>query len=354
MSARHRIATILLGLIMPLTPTAADASDPVPVAPVEPTSYRGWERAFVLENDAMRVVLAPETGRLIHLGFAGEDNLLRVDEPALPPQSQASEWVNAGGDWVWPVAQPHWTQFEGVTWPPPPLFDSAPWSGRAWRSEDDSLNGFMSREYGAPLHVRLSRSVRLDPGAARVVIHQRMERLADSTIPVALWQIAQMHDPEMIVMATGPESAMPNGWIPLLFDAPDTNHLQSCDGAVVYTIAPGSEHKVGSDSPRAWVAGYRDGRLLLLRADPGDAEGPYPDGGCTVQLYANHGFRYGELETLSVEQALATGETLDNTIEISLHRIAEPPATPCDLARQVQQLLGELPAPEAPAEIPDT
>ena len=336
---------LLLALLLMTLVTHADKTpvpdDPIPIAPLRTTTYRGWTNAYHLKNDLIEVVIAPRTGRLIHLGFLDSENLLRLDERSLEEAQPPDGWVNAGGDWVWPVAQPAWKQIQGRTWPPPDVFDNRPWSGRAWRSQDGSLNGLMTQDFGDPVHVRLSRTVRLDPKAPHLLIRQRLERLERSSIPVTLWQVTQLREADLLIMAVDGEP------LPLLFDPPPASAMARCEGAIAYSPLHGTEHKLGSNSTRAWVAALRGHDLLIVRAVEGDNPGTYPDGGCALQIYGNTGLHYGEIETLSREFVIEPGQTIDNTLHLSLHRLETLPATPCALVEIVRSIIGEI-EPAAP------
>lgn len=329
------------------------ASEPVPIAPIASTEYKGWSNAFKLGNKEIEVVIVPEIGRIVHLGRVGETNLLRLNEDLLGQNGlgdSGDDWPNFGGDWVWPVAQRHWPDFQDGHWPPSLLLDGTPWAGRAWRTEDGSRHCLVTRDFGTPLHVRVTRTIRLDPTNAQIAVRQRIERLEESPIPVTLWHLTQVRGAEHIVIPVESDSRFDGGVRPVMFDFPEEGVLSPCAETVVYHTQVGGEHKLGSDSPRAWLAAHIGDTVVIARISPGDAEGPYPDGGCTVQLYANEELGYAEMETLSVERYLAPGEQIDNTLRISVHRLETEPETPCDMARTVQRMLGELPPLSEPDE----
>ena len=58
---------------------------------------------------------------------------------------------------------------------------------------------------------------------------------------------------------------------------------------------------------------------------------PYPDGGCTAEVYSNFGLGYTEIETLSEERVLKPGEILANTLHITILKAETEDAA---LARQ--------------------
>jgi hypothetical protein len=339
------VGYLLWGIAMCASRLAAQAvteDDPVPVAPVAPTNFEGWTNAFRLSTEDLSLVLVPEIGRIAHLGWADEPNLLRLDARLLgltADEEESDDWVNFGGDWIWPVAQTHWPLFQQGDWPPSRLLDGREWTGRAWRTEDGTLHSLITKDFGAPLHVRVHRTARLSRNGAMVVIRQRLERLAPSAIPVTIWQLSQMADVDYVFMPYEEDSVFEGGLVPLLFDMPGTNALHRCAGVAVYRASEPGEHKVGSDSPQAWVAALKGDTLLIQRVEAGDGEGTYPDGGCTVEFFANRDLGYVEIESLSIETLLEPGAYIDNTLYISLHRLPEIPADLCDLADLVRSFL---------------
>ena len=334
-----------------LAPAAPAQEESVPVAPIGPETYQGWTNALRLQNAIIEVVVAPEAGRIVHLGLKGKDNLLRLD-PALAGKKPdpAQTWNNVGGDWLWPVSQSMWTVFDGQDWPPPAFLAEEPWTGTAWKNSDGSLLCLISRTYGEPLSIKVSRSIRMDKEKASVTIRQRVERTAPSEIPVCLWNISQIAQPDELVFPVDTNSLFENQYRVLNFGPPDTNALFLCEGTAVLQTSAGGEYKLGSDSHRAWVAARKGDTLILEKAVPGDAaEGVYPDKGCTVELYSNRGLGYAEIETLSVEKTPDRDESIENELTIECFPIATNLA-PCELAGKVRELTGEVAPPAAPEE----
>ena len=333
---------VLVLSIVLLTPAARAQEESVPVAPISPETFQGWTNAFRLQNALIEVVIAPEVGRIVHLGFKGKDNLLRLD-PGLtgkkPDPTQA--WNNFGGDWLWPVSQSMWSVFDSKDWPPPSFLAEEPWTGTAWKNSDGSLLCLINRTYGDPLNIKVSRSIRMDKEKAAVTIRQRVERTAPSEIPVCLWNISQIAQPDEIVFPVDTNSLFENQYRVLNFGPPDTNALFLCEKTAVLQTVAGGEYKLGSDSSRAWVAARKGDALIFEKAVPGDAaEGVHPDKGCTVELYSNRGLGYAEIETLSVEKTPDRDESIENELTIECFPIATNLA-PCELADRVRELIGE-------------
>lgn len=335
----HRSAclAVILAALWLTAPLPAPAA--VPVAPILPTDYLGWTNAYRLHNEQMEAVLVPAIGRLVHLTLTNGESPLRL-EPAMHGKTPDTNepFFNIGGDWLWPVAQARWPALaeNGHDWPPPPLLADLPWECSAWTADDGQQCVQFSRTYGEPLNIVVTRQFTLAPTAAELVVHQRIERTAPSEIPVVLWNISQVAQPDQVLLPVATPSAFRGGLKTLMGHKPDRRAMRRCGAAAIYTPAPGSEVKLGSDSPAAWVAARR-GSVLIVETATTSATGNYPDGGATVEIYSNHGLGYAEIETLSPEVALAPATVLENTLRIRL--AATPKATGgCKLAEAAQSL----------------
>ena len=264
-------------------------------------------------------------------------------EPSLHGQTppEGERFFNIGGDWLWPVSQARWASVsdDGKDWPPPALLADRPWNSSAWTDADGAACALLSREYGAPLHIQVSRLFRLAPGSAVLVVQQRIERTAPSEIPVVLWNVSQIAQAEHIVLPVERLSKFRGGLQALMGRMPSRKHLAACAGAAVYRVSPGAETKLGSDSPRGWIAAAK-GTNVIFESVANAAEGAYPDGGCVVEVYSNHGLGYSEIETLSPELNLAPGTVLENTLRIELASTGSP-LRACPLAAAVRALAGE-------------
>ena len=144
------------------------------------------------------------------------------------------------------------------------------------------------------------------------------------------------------------DSLFPEGYAVLDFGPPATNLLtRTADGVLLLDVQNGTEHKLGSDSPRGWIAAQRGHVLMVERAETRYPGGPFPDGGCRVELYANSGLGYTEIETLSEERKLLPGEALENTLTMSFHHV-EAGLDDQALAQRVREATGEATIPPPP------
>jgi len=138
-------------------------------ASVEPVRFKGWDGALRVTNQAVEIVVVPRIGRLVHFGPVEGENLLSFNEALAgqTPSEEEGDWVNHGGDWLWPVHQGRWDDMGGSFWPPLRLMEGPAWEGRAWIEEDGTGVIRMSRSYGAPLFLEVERVFILPPGKPR-------------------------------------------------------------------------------------------------------------------------------------------------------------------------------------------
>lgn len=314
---------------------------PTPIAPIPATEFLGWTNAYRLQNDRVEAVLVPALGRLVRFAPLQGASLFRL-ESALQGQTPAEgePFFNVGGDWFWPVAQARWGDVseDGKDWPPPALLADLPWTCSAWTDAEGTACAQFTREYGPPLNISASRLFCLAQGSSALVIRQRIERTSASGIPVVLWNVSQIAQAEQIVLPIDATSKFRGGLKTLMGRKPSRKHLVRCDDAAVYRVSPGAETKLGSDSPRGWIAAAK-GTNLVFESVANSANGTYPDGGSVVEVYSNEGLGYSEIETLSPELDLEPGTVLENVLRIELFSTAAPLAS-CPLADAVRALAG--------------
>jgi hypothetical protein len=312
---------------------------PPPVAPILPTAYLGWTNAYRLQNDRAEAIFVPAIGRLVHFALLKGQSPFRLEPTLLgkvPPKNEP--FFNIGGDWLWPVSQTRWASFsaDGQDWPPPAILADQPWTCSAWTDADGAQCAQLTREYDAPLHIRVARLFRLPPGSSALVVHQSIERTAPSDVPVVLWNVSQIAQAEHIILPIERHSKFRGGLKALMGRKPSRRQLAICKDSAVYRVGPGSETKLGSDSCRGWIAAAK-GTNLIFESVANTAAGVYPDGGCIVEVYSNQGLGYSEIETLSPELELEPGTVLDNTLRIEI-ATTEAPFAACPLANAIRAL----------------
>ena len=311
----------------------------LPVKRLDPIAFGGWTNTYRLANDHVEVVIAAEIGRAVHLSVPDGENLLYASQEATGGDggNAPRAWANVGGNWMWPVAQDQWIKATGIDWPPPEFLNERPWTGHAWRDDDDEMHCLVEQTYGAPLNARVIRRFSLASDSSQLVITQRIERTGESSIPVCLWNVSQVGAPDFVLMPVDTTSAFADGYTGLLY--PPSEGVTRIEGNMLMIKDIPGEFKIGSDSARQWIAVRKGNTVVLTRsATHPERAGDYPDGGCTLEVFGNDSFR--QIETLSVEAPLPVGERIENTVRVSLHTVPDD-ETDQAVVDAVRALVGE-------------
>ncbi len=87
-------------------------------------TYNGWKNATQIANGTVEVVVVPQIGRIMRYGFTGNANVLwnntTLNGKVTDLNAPGKDWINYGGDKLWPAPQERWG------WPPDRTLDSAP------------------------------------------------------------------------------------------------------------------------------------------------------------------------------------------------------------------------------------
>jgi hypothetical protein len=286
---------------------------------MKPIRFAGWSGCYRLTNASLEVVVVPAIGRIMHLAPPGHPSLLNQNPAVLGKKLKRDvRWANGGGDWLWPVAQSHWQTFspEGKDWPPPPAVGEAAWEAQAWINSDGSQSCLLMRRFAAPVNLLVTRRITLDPNQPRLRVLQSALRVGPSDIPITLWNISQMRAPSRVLLPADPTA--PDGLRNLFPQPPATGDVTRVGDVLVCRGQPAGEFKIGTGPAVPWVAAHV-GDSLVVEYSAHRLEGPLPDGGCAVEVYANGGLGYAEIELLSPEQSLDVGERAESTLIIECH-----------------------------------
>jgi hypothetical protein len=288
--------------------------------------YHGWKDSVEITNADCRVVVVPEIGRILHYGFRDGDNVLwenpalsgiRLPDPGAGAFPGTTEWLNFGGDKVWPMEQGRWQAVNGSAWPPDPWFDGAP---HVFRPLPDGcvITSPVSRFNGG----RSVREIRLAASGTRLTVRQRIEKIrpvpSDASGPLSFtnWNVTQIRRPDCILFPAVPGDPSRPWFHDYIFEgvsASDCVRKRPGPGkkTCVFTPDPVRPLKIGADAD-GWVAGLSGLNLMVERFER-FPEAAYPDGGLTIAAYSCPD--YAELEVMSPMAALGPGETL--TFDIS-------------------------------------
>jgi hypothetical protein len=151
----------------------------------------------------------PSVGRVIRYAFVNGRNALWEN----PNTKNVKGYWHLGGEKVWPWPQDEWRDAGGkkAGWPPPPGADPLKMDARA-RDGVLVLTSGLIPDYG----IRLVREIRLAATGSEVVVTGRFEKVADGRDdPVAVWTIAQVPDPELVLARVSEGATLEKGYLPM-------------------------------------------------------------------------------------------------------------------------------------------
>lgn len=271
-------------------------------------------RLLSLHNTSLTVQIAPEIGRiyaviLLNKESTSSKNLLWHEQSCnILLAQQHHQYVNWGGDKLWPLPQSLWARQRrgGGDWPPIPPVD-----GGVWQVVRQSpLQLIMRSQVDDALGIQVTRTITLDPITPHLIIHNRITRIKTNPLPVMIWCVTQVHVPEMTLLNIA--SDRPAGEWPVV-NLADAKHTPG-DGLMILSHAarclsqPTRSYKLGTFG--RWIAAVYQHHILLqtISYNPGAC---YPDR-TNIQLYNDSD--YIELETLSPSVHLHASQSISNTV----------------------------------------
>ena len=265
---------------------------------VQRVSYHGWAGCYRISNEFVELVYVPQIGRTMRFAKIGGPNIL-WENPRLAGKDSHSikpgEWVNYGGDKLWPAPQSRWN------WPPDPILDGSPYNVSI-AGKFLQITGAASQKSG----VRFTRLISLDPTGLDVHIENRMTNTSSQVL--AVWEIAQTDNPDQILVPLEISKEMPNGWAPFEDHPFDPAFGSIRDDVLVVRRNPHAGSKLGTGSAKGILTIKRGGLEFSFSAKK--APGAYADGGRFLQVFTSGDpDKYVELEILGPLTKLKPGQT---------------------------------------------
>jgi hypothetical protein len=305
-------------------PAAATQPRDVVVPGDTPDSPILFTDALELRNDQYVVRVSPGTGRIVHFGRPGGENLLWImPTRALDgghPQRDGRPYFNFGGDKIWPLVQALWPRAYGGRggWPPDNVVDGGMWQ-------------IPPRAAAASAGPRLAMQSPLQPALGSVLLRElflfddleitnRVQRTQPSPFPVHLWSVTQVQSPPYVLMDQQPDRPTEDAFATFGNDRDAAEDVEVLEGlnALRWRFDHEGGGKAGSYGH--WLAAIypADDLLFVQWHDSYDPQGMYPDDS-NLQVYKDG--TYTELELLSPSEHLQQGESLETRVMWQLMRI---------------------------------
>jgi hypothetical protein len=267
------------------------------------TNYYGWEDSIWVSNGRVEAIIVPAIGRVMQFRFAGEEDgpfWENTDVRGRAADPTSNEWLNFGGDKVWPSPQSSWGRMVSTNWPPPPGFDATPVQAR--------VDGWVvTLEYPVDPHygIRVTRRIELPVDTTMMVITTRFDKIERETLEGGIWVVTQLKDPVAVYARIPEPSIYPQGFRPMSGKRPPS--LQIRNRLLSLQRDPEESHKIGLDvGTLLWV-----GERAVLRIDaPRLPYRHYPDEGASTEVYTHPDpLAYVELEMLGPISQMRHGDS---------------------------------------------
>ncbi len=338
-------------LPVPLLPTAPQAPD------LSPSGRYQLNLGSPQGNLAVEVD-AQTGGRITRFALDGRNVL---QGPEIDGQNYGSTlWVSPQAVW---------------DWPPPAAIDRAPYRVTAFVAPSNSSYSLDSSPDRAPtlsltsppsptLGLQIHKTFRLDRTPAdlspRLTLTYHLTNTQTHPVSYAPWEVSRVSPTGLTFYG-----ASTDPWGVAAFAAPPTqrrdgvvwwDHGRSGQGAEGAAIAPGlgqspgaigPDQKLFGDASEGWLA-HLEGNLLFLKVfDDVEAAAQAPGEG-EIEVYANGGRSYVEMEVQGAYERLAPGQSRQWQVQWSLHRLpaalAHAQAGDRALTQWVRQVLAQVTA----------
>ncbi len=258
----------------------------------EPSSYRGW-RTLRLSNGLIELQVVPEIGgRVIQIKLDDYEYLFVNGDLAgrSPPPTGVGpegEWLNYGGEKLWPAPQGRGIpgMWDG---PPDPILDGSPHAGTILEASGDPAAIRLVSQDDPRSGIRFSREIRLFPGTSRVRVDATMTNVDTKPRRWGIWSVMQHdaadrsgdgYDQNMRVYCPiRPGSIYPKGYNIMRGPQDHTSFTLDPRGKTVVAHYERKMGKIGVDCAAGWVATVHGsaGNVLVERF-PYYPEKEYPD-----------------------------------------------------------------------------
>jgi len=291
----------MLSLLV-LAAGCAPAQTAAPIAPLA-APYKGWPEAIFMDaaEPGSSLIAVPESGgRIIHFARSGHSILFENPDylgktlANTKPDELAQGYIGYNIDLgpelrKIPKHLPLWMGPYGWRW------DGA--STHLLSSPDPSVG------------IQIEKTLKLDPKTGSLELLQTMTNVASAEHAYCLWDRTLCMGGGFALVPLAKKSRFKAGWSLMkdgAYRGEDPAHpkVRILDGVLV-AQAEGPSSKLGLDSDAGWIAYARE-RLLFVKYFPYSPQGPYTDGGNSVEIYFDP--KVCELEPLSPEVKLQPGE----------------------------------------------
>jgi hypothetical protein len=288
------------------------ATEDAPLGFLVRTNYQGWDNAIHVSNGRVEAIVVPQIGRVMQFRIVGHAEGPFWENEELfgqRPDPASTNWLNFGGDKVWPAPQGDWDYHTRRAWPPPAGFDAVPFEAavEGWKI---TMTSPVDPHYG----IRVRREIKLALDTPVMTITSTFEKVAGKALMASVWVVTQLKDPVVLSAPIARPSEFREGFRLQSDESPPS--LVRTNGILSMTRDTETAYKIGMDVPTlVWV-----GDQTVLRIDsPRLPHQEYPHEGVSAEIYTNPDPQpYVELEMLGPLHKMIIGDKISRTSSYTL------------------------------------
>jgi len=301
---------IVLIALMPLMQSCSRLSTAVDGASSDKTkplnknwrTYKGWN-SMCLANGFIELHIVPQIGGRIIQYKLGDKEFFWVNPQlagTLPPATGLDpngDWLNYGGDKLWPAPQ-GWDNDQQWPGPPDAVLDGQPYTMEHLPAEKNGAVGVRLTSRNDPRSgIRFSRMIRLHPDGTRVSIEATMTNVDNKPRRWGIWAHTQLdgatadgssHNGLMNAFCPiNPKSHFAKGYDVIFGEKDNPSFQADYDKGMMKVNYQYRVGKIGMDSHAGWVATVdgENGSAFIHRFTF-EPDKPYPDGS-SVEFWLN-------------------------------------------------------------------
>jgi len=305
-------------------------------------TYRGWKKSIEISNSDIKIIVVPETGRILHFSFLEGENIFYENqgfdgvEFSLGEYYKKDENIQApdiGGNRVLPCSEEYFHLLTGSRHVPDPYINAS-----AYKATCLDNGVVLESPISTLLGIQIKRTITISEKGTRVKIEQELiKRIAAQNqqiekIPLTIWSLSKIKTPNVSYLPIHEKSVFKDGFmIPVWSDSKNnaTSNVTLNSNILEMKSSESEPQKVGADSKK-WVAAHLNQQVFIEQFNfVEELREFYPDGGTSVTIFGNNLFT--ELECLSPEKTLSIGEQINYNLYWNLHKM--------DDKNQVESLL---------------
>lgn len=297
---------------------------------VKNITYKNWQKAVEISNLEIKIIVIPETGRIIYFGYLGKENIFYENEALQGVHFNVDEYFsidginqapNIGGNRVLSCSEDYFHLITGSRHIPDPYINASSYAVSILK------NGVvLESPISKLLGIQIKRTITILEKGTQVHINQELikkkpaKNIDLEKIPFTIWSLSKIKTPNICYTPISDNSKFKDGFT--ISKWPDSKNNAEENVAVkngVLSLKSSKDlpQKIGLDA-KNWVAGYLNDTLFIEKFNFDD-RATYPDNGTSVTIFGNHLFT--ELECLSPEKTLKIEEKITYNLTWQLLKI---------------------------------